>query len=182
MKDRLSQQDITDYALNELSSRERLYVESMMLGSEELKEDACAVIEMAKLLEEGFEAEMAWKELSLGDERRSQVLSQLPASAWRGIGKAAAAVAALAACVAFSVAAPVVWSLAMRSDGVLSVAGTQKSSVESGVAALPGQPSESVFSFQVSPTDESAVAPALLPTGNVGFMEMPRPSLPVDLN
>jgi len=38
---RLTERDITDYALNELSPKERLYVESMMIGCDATRQEVC---------------------------------------------------------------------------------------------------------------------------------------------
>jgi len=185
MKDHLSQQDVTNYALNELDSRERLYVESLMLGSEELREDACAMIEMARLLGQGFESKSTGLNLSLDESRRARVLAHFPTSFWQGAGRVAAGIAAIAACVAFSVAAPVVWSLAMHSEQHLEPVAVEarKSSGDTVSTAIVTPAAESsFFSFQITSPDDSAPASGFLPTGNVGFMEMPVISLPVDLN
>lgn len=55
MRGKISDQDLTDYALNELAPPERLYVESMLAVSEECRNDVYEMIDAAMLLEEGFE-------------------------------------------------------------------------------------------------------------------------------
>jgi hypothetical protein len=184
MKDRLTQQDIADYALNELDPRERLYVESMMLGSEALREDACAMIDTARLLELGFESEVQWQEFSLDESRRKAVLEHFPSSVWQNVGKVAATAVGLAACVAFSVAAPVVWNLATHPGGSSAKAAAPKPAEESvSAVSVLTQPSDSgLYSFQVSSAEDLPSSSALLPTGAVGFMEMPLPSLSIELN
>jgi hypothetical protein len=184
MKHRLSQQDITDYALNELSPSDRLYVESMMLSSEALRNDASEMMEISRALERGFQTDFRALDLTLDSGRRSKILQHMPASAWQSVGKLAAAFAALAACVAFSVAAPVIWTMAHVSD--MSASKTPPSlSPKNSVSAL-SSPSGSTdagwFSFQISGVEDVQVSAVLLPTGNVGFMEMPLPSLQVELN
>lgn len=57
MRGKISDQDLTDYALNELQPEERLYVESMLGVSEECRHDVYQMIELSQLLEEGFEKE-----------------------------------------------------------------------------------------------------------------------------
>ena len=57
MRSEISDQDLTDYALNELGPEERLYVESMLAVSEECRNDVYEMIDMAMLLEKGFERE-----------------------------------------------------------------------------------------------------------------------------
>lgn len=57
MRGKLSDQDLTDYALNELGPEERLYVESMLAVSEECREDVYKTIDLGLLIEEAFERE-----------------------------------------------------------------------------------------------------------------------------
>ena len=57
MRGKISDQDLADYALNELQPEERLYVESMLGVSEECRHDVYQMIELSQLLEEGFEKE-----------------------------------------------------------------------------------------------------------------------------
>ncbi len=185
MKDRLRQQDITDYALNELEPRERLYVESLMLGSDDLREDAAAMVETARLLEFGFANESSAEELlELGTERRDWVLAHSKVgSMWRTMGKVAVGAVSLAACVVFSVAAPLVWGLAVRPGVMVSgVDGTR--SVGEGISSaviVGGMTDTEFFSFQASPSDDSASGLSL-PNVTIGFMEMPLPAINVDLN
>ena len=184
MKHRLSQQDITDYALNELSPSDRLYVESMMLSSEALRNDASEMMEMARSLEQGFRADFSALEFSLDAGRRSKIVQHIPSSTWQSAGKLAAAFAALAACVAFSLAAPVIWTMAHRSE--VSASKTVPAvSLKNSVSALSnggGSPETGWFSFQISGAEDVQVSSVLLPTGNMGLMEMPLPSLQVELN
>ncbi|HEY3897733.1 MAG TPA: hypothetical protein VGM54_03920 [Chthoniobacter sp.] len=59
MRSQLSDQDLTDYALNELGPEERLYVESMLAVSEECRNDVYETIDVAMLIEVGFERQDA---------------------------------------------------------------------------------------------------------------------------
>jgi len=73
MRGNLSEQDLTDYALNELNDVDRLYVESMLAASEECRNDIVATIQMAQCLEQGFERELILAErqdLALRSEQR----------------------------------------------------------------------------------------------------------------
>jgi len=125
MKNRLRQLDITNYALNELDPRERLYVESIMLGCDSTRNDVLGMIEMAQLLEEGFEAELAEQELVLDFERRTKLLQNVVLEGvWHHVWRTTAAAVTLAACLAFSVAAPVVWNSAIRHSASQSEAET----------------------------------------------------------
>lgn len=57
MKATIPDQYLTDYALNELVPEERIYVESLLGASEEAREDVYQMIDLAMLLDEGFERE-----------------------------------------------------------------------------------------------------------------------------
>ena len=59
MRGKISDQDLTDYALNELEPAQRLYVESMLAVSEECRNDVYEMIDLAMLLDQGFEREEA---------------------------------------------------------------------------------------------------------------------------
>jgi anti-sigma factor RsiW len=77
MRGKLAEQDLTDYALNELNDVDRLYVESMLAASEECRNDIVATIEMAQCLEEGFERELVFAErqdLALRNEQRLELV------------------------------------------------------------------------------------------------------------
>ena len=79
MKGKLTQQDLTDYALNELSPNERLYVESLLAVSEEYRNDIYEMIDAALMLEEGFEIEEEKMPALLTDGQRQRVLEvELP--------------------------------------------------------------------------------------------------------
>jgi hypothetical protein len=79
VKGKLSQQDLTDYALNELSPNERLYAESLLAVSEEYRNDIYENIDVALMLEEGFELEEEKMPALLTDNQRQRVLEvELP--------------------------------------------------------------------------------------------------------
>ncbi len=104
MRGHLSEQDLTDYALNELNDVDRLYVESMLAASEECRADIVANIEMAQLLEQGFERELMVAErqdLALRDEQRSELGK--PQFTFRYALRDVASALGLAACVAFAI-------------------------------------------------------------------------------
>ena len=102
MRGKISDQDLTDYALNELQPEDRLYVESMFAVSEECRHDVYQMIELSQLLEQGFEEEDAKAHPLLTGSQRQRVLQ-----ARRGHGHSAsqkiAAVLVAAACVAFTI-------------------------------------------------------------------------------
>ena len=107
MRGRISDQDLTDYALNELDPHERLYVESMLAVSEECRADVYDLIDIGQIMEEGFELEDGKIEsIELTGEQRRQLLTirMNPMS----VVRTAAAVWAAAACVAFVIVHPAI--------------------------------------------------------------------------
>jgi anti-sigma factor RsiW len=98
----LTEQDLTDYALNELEPHQRLYVESMLAASEECRHDICKTIEMAQWLEQGFEREVVVSEgrdLALRSEQRTKLVQ--PQFTARYALRDVVSALGLAACVAF---------------------------------------------------------------------------------
>jgi anti-sigma factor RsiW len=103
MRGNLSEQDLTDYALNELNDVDRLYVESMLAASEECRNDIVATIEMAQCLEQGFERELIFaerQELALKEEQRLELVKTH--FRLRYALRDVASALGLAACVAFA--------------------------------------------------------------------------------
>jgi anti-sigma factor RsiW len=95
---------LTDYALDELPAHERIYVESMLAASEECRNDVCQMIEMARLLEQGYEREVVAAEiraLSLNAEQRTELGK--PHFTMRCVLRDVASALSLAACVAFAI-------------------------------------------------------------------------------
>jgi anti-sigma factor RsiW len=79
MKTKIPEQILTDYALNELSPEERLYVESMLGASEEAREDVYQMIDLAMMLDEGFErAQERAPAVLTADQRRELMNLRLP--------------------------------------------------------------------------------------------------------
>ncbi len=187
---RLSEVDITNYVLNELEPSERLFVESLMLGCDASRADALAMMETARLLEEGLDRELSGLDLELDQPRRERIFAYKSGSVWGALSHAASTLAALAACVAFSVAAPSLSRLALgRTD---SKAQAELQALQGGDASHltdildPGafptfanDSSESVLGAQPS---EDLPTRVLFPTGAVNFVEMPLPSLGGDTN
>ncbi|MEO8353051.1 MAG: hypothetical protein ABI680_15075 [Chthoniobacteraceae bacterium] len=102
MRANFSEQDLTDYALNELDAHERLYVESMLAASEECRADVCKMIDLAQSLEAGFERKVARTEiLSLKPEQRANLIR--PHFTARYAIRDFAAAIGLAACTAFAI-------------------------------------------------------------------------------
>jgi anti-sigma factor RsiW len=106
MRGQISDQDLTDYALDELHPEERLYVESMLAVSEECRNDVYEMIEMGQMLDEGFEAEEEMAPALLTDEQRQKLVqfrSRVP------VWQRAVALAGMAACAALAAAHPAFW-------------------------------------------------------------------------
>jgi anti-sigma factor RsiW len=97
VRGKLSDQDLTDYALNELEPNERLYVESMLAVSEECRNDVYETIDAAMMIEEGFEREDGQPCLALTPEQRMALLNvQMPNRFLRRTVASLAAAAAVA--------------------------------------------------------------------------------------
>ena len=100
MRGQISDQDLTDYALNELRPEDRLYTESMLAVSEECRHDIYQMIELAQMLEEGFEREDEKASVVLTSGQRSALLQpQRGYAMWQKI----AAVLVAAAGAAFTI-------------------------------------------------------------------------------
>lgn len=106
MRSNISDQDLTDYALNELDDEQRLYVESMLAVSEECRNDVYETIDMAMLLEKGFDREGAKVAGELTVEQREKLIAFKPRPRYV---EAAAAITAAAAAVAFAFSHPGLW-------------------------------------------------------------------------
>jgi anti-sigma factor RsiW len=104
MESRISDNDITNYVMNELEPRERLYVESMMLGCDRAREDAMSLMEVSRLLEEGLEGELLSPKLMLDEQRRNEIFAHSPTHVWESMWRISAAAVAMAACVAATTA------------------------------------------------------------------------------
>jgi hypothetical protein len=104
----ISDQDLTDYALNELGPEERLYVESMLAVSEECRNDVYQMIDLVQLLEKGLEREANPVPEELTAEQREKLIAFRPRPRhW----ETAAAVFAAAAAVAFAISHPGMWQV-----------------------------------------------------------------------
>ena len=106
MRGKLSDQDLTNYALNELEARERLYVESMLAVSVECRDDVYQMIDVAQMLEEGFERETVKVTAALTPQQRQRLILPKQRNRVLSFVNKAAATTALAACVAFALVGP----------------------------------------------------------------------------
>jgi anti-sigma factor RsiW len=115
MRGKVTDQDLTNYALNELSPEERLYVESMLAVSEECRHDVYQMLEVGEMLKDGFEQDEAGADLLLNEEQRFRVL-EVPRIHWRSFFQRAAAVALLAAGTAYTMSRPGLWQKGGAAD------------------------------------------------------------------
>ena len=121
MRGRLTPQDLTDYALNELPPDERLYVESMLGVSEECRHDIVQMLDLSEMLKEGI-ATIDSDEVTLNAEQRAKVLD-VPAWHWRGFLQKAAAILLLASGTAFIATRPGFWGKSGSAAETLASAG-----------------------------------------------------------
>ena len=109
MRGKLTDQDLTNYTLNELDPGQRLYVESMLAVSVECRNDIYEMLEVARMLEDGFEREAHRVPASLTSEQRTRLTQPRRRRAAFALLHKTAATLAVAACVAFAVANPQLW-------------------------------------------------------------------------
>lgn len=72
----ISEQLLTDYALNELGPEERIYMESLLGASEDARKDIYQMIDLAILLDEGFQQAEDLEPMTLSAEQRGALLQQ----------------------------------------------------------------------------------------------------------
>ena len=108
MRGKITDTDLTNYALNELPPDERLYVESMLGVSEECRNDVYQMLELTEMLKDGYEMQEHQALLALDESQRSKVLT---VSRWnfRGLLRQAAAVALLATGIGYAIMTPGFW-------------------------------------------------------------------------
>lgn len=124
MRGKLTEQDLTDYALNDgLDARERLYVESMLGASEACREDVYKMLEMSALLERGFEMESNRTVPRLTKSQRLELLTATPRLEILPFVRKAAATLSMAACVAFVMGHAGAWQIGRQAQAVAVDAG-----------------------------------------------------------
>ena len=146
MRGNLTDQDLTDYALNELDPGHRLYVESMLAVSTECRNDVYEMLEVTQMLEEGFEQEAGITfAATLTPEQRAFLTTPRRRRASLALFHKAAATLAAAACVAFALANPHLWE---ENDGARKVAkvGSQMTQMVSQ-AVVPVSENVDISSF-----------------------------------
>lgn len=135
MSAKLTEQDLTDYALNELGPEERLYVESMLAVSEESREDIYKTIDLALMIEEGFECHEEVEPVLLTLEQRNRLLNaRMPNRFFHR----AAVVLAAAAAVALAFARADAWLPKTRALEVARVSSQVSSYVAQAVSSADG--------------------------------------------
>jgi anti-sigma factor RsiW len=131
MRGQISDQDLTDYALNELQPEVRLYVESMLAVSEECRNDVYETIEVSQLLEEGFEAqEEQVSPYTLTVAQREKLLDVRVTPRWMPIAAGLAA----AACATFVATNPAVLKEGPAADVAQRVSTALSQAVNTTVA------------------------------------------------
>ena len=99
MKAKISEQDLTDYALNELGPEERIYVETILGADEPAREEVYKIIDLAMMLDAGFEKQERREPAVLSLEQRRALMNVRGPNVflWNSVAALAAA-----ACVAFA--------------------------------------------------------------------------------
>ena len=99
MKAKISEQDLTDYALNELGPEERIYVETMLGADEKAREDVYKIIDLVMMLDAGFDRQQDREPAVLTLEQRRALMNVRGPNVflWNSVAGFAAA-----ACVAFA--------------------------------------------------------------------------------
>jgi hypothetical protein len=172
MRGKITDQDLTNYALNDgLEPSERLYVESMLAISEECRQDIYRNIELSQMLETGFERLHGDAAPTLTDEQHFALMHPPARRFGRETLHRAAAVLAMAACAALALANPNLWRMEnhRRSLAQMSTQVTQMMSdsitagSDSGISPLVTMPTlgESVDSLLQTTIDAMAQPSAI---------------------
>ena len=112
MRGKITDQDLTDYALNELEAHDRLYVESMLAVSEECRHDVYEMIDLTQSLDEAFGAIAERERVGLTNEQRLELTR--PHHMWWYAIRDVAAALVLAAGAAFAIAHADDWNVKGR--------------------------------------------------------------------
>jgi len=148
MRGQISDQDLTNYALNDgLDSGERLYVESLLAVSEECREDIYRMIEVGQMLEEGFERECGEVLPALTAEQRTSLLHERERHPAWGFMQKAAAVIAMAALLGFAVANPMGARGLHSKGGIARVSDKVQQMVTQAVGSGSGQEADAFASL-----------------------------------
>jgi anti-sigma factor RsiW len=190
MKTTIPEQYLTDYALNELGPEERIYVEALLSTSEESREEVCQMIDLAMLLNVGFEQEEDFAEVSLTDAQKRFIgEARQPKMFQRNL----AAILAVAACVAVAVInldgwSPLATLLGKRSAVAVSGAGSVGGGMSVDAAGVETDFVTELLQFPQLARDPllkqwfASHLRAIAAESAVSFEGMPSmPSMPIDL-
>jgi anti-sigma factor RsiW len=167
VRSEISDQDLTDYALDELPPNERLYVESMLAVSEECRNDVYEMIDTAMLLEQGFEREFGAEALGLTATQR-QALMNVPVR--NHFFRRTAAVLAAAAAVAFALVNKDQWLPKGPAAEVARVSSSMGNFVAQAVSAAEGEDFvHQLASFRKLTEDPAKWLPSQPPGGAAVF-------------
>ncbi len=172
MRSKISDQDLTDYALDALDPNERLYVESMLAVSEECRNDVYEMIDTAMLLEECFEREDGQpSSLALTPVQREALLNVRVANPFL---RRTAAVLAAAATVAFALVSREQWLPKGQADRVTKVTHTVSNYVVQAVSAAEGEDFvNQLAAFRKLTEDPAKWLPTQPPGGSSVFGTVP---------
>lgn len=159
MRGKLSDQDLTNYALNDgMEPRERLYVESMLAVSEECRNDVYQMIDLGQMLEEGFQQEDEKTVPGLTAAQREELLRPRPhrsATALAIFNRAVGALA-IAACLAFALVNAQTWHSQGGAGGKIAQMGAQVTELSQRAAGATDDFDFSAFvDFQALSEDSS---------------------------
>jgi anti-sigma factor RsiW len=158
MRGKISDQDLTDYALNELQPEVRLYVESMLAVSEECRNDVYETIEVSQLLEEGFEMQGEINDaLALTAAQREKLLDVRVTPRWMPVAAGLAA----AACAAFAVTNPTLLKEGPAAEVAQRVSAAVSQAVTTTVASVSYAPEVDDVDTQIGTFRKLAEDPAL---------------------
>ena len=169
MRSQISDQDLTDYALDALDSNERLYVESMLAVSEECRNDVYEMIDVAMMLEEGFEREDGKQSsLALKADQRQALLDVRVKSHFL---RRTAVVLAAAAAVAVAFVTKDQWiPKGPAAQQMVRVSNQMGNMMQAAVSAAEGE--DSVFrldAFRKLTEDSATWLPTQAPAGATVF-------------
>jgi len=159
MRGQITDQDLTDYALNELQPEERFYVESMLAVREDCRNDVYEMIEHSQLLEEGFEAqEDRTPVFTLTTEQRQELLSLKVAPRWI---PATVGTLAAAACAAFAITHPNLWQFEGSPSGMAQFMKSHVTTAVNATVASVSGPEIADVDTQIGTFRKIAEDPAL---------------------
>jgi anti-sigma factor RsiW len=152
MKAKVSEQDLTDYALNELGPEERIYVETVLAGSEEAREDVYAMIDLAMTLEAGFDRQERRAPAELTTEQHQALMTVRGPNIFL---RNTVALLAAAACAAFAFVQREAWlpQLHLRQNLTASNTVAQTSAQQKATAENPDLVTQVMQVTQLTPDE-----------------------------